>query len=153
MKNRVYKIKDKILVRGNENELTKDEVLVKEENGSILLKERVNGQIINVVLNNRSINEIDVNSTSINPDTDADIPTPAVLDLDLIAIEDAKTADAINLSLMGEQSIKFTKCYSDENLVVFSASGKHDESLLAVNTLYCLENKTVLFMATIKNIL
>jgi hypothetical protein len=45
MKNRIYKIKDKILVRGNENELTKDEVLVKEENGSVVLKERVNGQV------------------------------------------------------------------------------------------------------------
>lgn len=50
MKNRVYKIKDKILVRGNENELTKDEVLVKEENGSVVLKERVNGEVINVVV-------------------------------------------------------------------------------------------------------
>ena len=45
MKNRIYKIKDKILVRGNENELTKYEVLVKEENGSVVLKERVNGEV------------------------------------------------------------------------------------------------------------
>lgn len=45
MKNRVYKIKDKILVQGNENELTENEVLVKEENGSVILKERVNGEI------------------------------------------------------------------------------------------------------------
>lgn len=50
MKNRVYKIKDKILVRGNENELTKDEVLVKEENGSIVLKERVNGEVKDIVV-------------------------------------------------------------------------------------------------------
>lgn len=109
-------------------------------------------RIINVVLNNKNINKIDVNSTSFNPDADADIPTPAIFDLDLIAIEDAKTADVINFSIMGAESIKFTKCYSDENLVVFSASGKQD-SLLTVNTLYCLENKTVFFMATIENIL
>ena len=50
MKNRVYKIKDKILVQGNENELTKDEVLVKEENGSVVLKERVNGEVKDIVV-------------------------------------------------------------------------------------------------------
>lgn len=50
MKNRVYKIKDKILVRGNENELTKDEILVKEENDSVVLKERVNGQVKDIVV-------------------------------------------------------------------------------------------------------
>lgn len=110
-------------------------------------------KIINVVLNNKNINEIDVNSASVNPDADANIPTPAIFDLELIAIEDAKTADVINLSIMGAQSMKFTKCYSDENLVVFSASGKQDESLLTVNTLYCLENKTFFFAATIENIL
>ena len=49
MKKRVYKIKDKILVQGDENLLTEDEVLVKEENGSVVLKERVNGEVINIV--------------------------------------------------------------------------------------------------------
>ena len=49
MKKRVYKIKDKILVQGDENLLTEDEVLVKEENGSVLLKERVNGEVKDIV--------------------------------------------------------------------------------------------------------
>ena len=60
MKNRIYKIKDKILVRGNENELTEDEVLVKEENGSVVLKERVNGEVINVVVGGATLKYIDV---------------------------------------------------------------------------------------------
>ena len=56
MKKRVYKIKDKILVQGDENLLTEDEVLVKEENGSVLLKERINGEIKNVVADGGSSN-------------------------------------------------------------------------------------------------
>ena len=45
MKNRIYKIKDKILVQGDENLLKENEVLVKEENDSVVLKERVNGEV------------------------------------------------------------------------------------------------------------
>lgn len=65
MKKRVYKIKDKILVRGNENELTEDEVLVKEENGSVVLKERVNGEVKGIVVkgNNLSKEPITVQAT------------------------------------------------------------------------------------------
>ena len=40
MKNRIYKIKDKILVQGDENLLKENEILVKEENDSVVLKER-----------------------------------------------------------------------------------------------------------------
>lgn len=66
MKNRIYKIKDKILVQGNENELTKDEVLVKEENGSVVLKERVNGEVKDIVIKggNSTTTEINVSSNS-----------------------------------------------------------------------------------------
>ena len=34
MKKRINRIKDKIFVQGNENELTENEILVKEENDS-----------------------------------------------------------------------------------------------------------------------
>ena len=66
MKKRVYKIKNKILVQSNENELTEDEILVKEENGSVLLKERVNGEVFNIVVKggNPTPTEVSVNASS-----------------------------------------------------------------------------------------
>jgi hypothetical protein len=60
MKNRVYKIKDKILVQGNENELTENEVLVKEQNGSVILKERVNGEIKSIAGGSTEIKTKDI---------------------------------------------------------------------------------------------
>lgn len=60
MKNRVYKIKDKILVQGNENKLTENEVLVKEENGSVILKERVNGEIKSIAGGSTEIKTKDI---------------------------------------------------------------------------------------------
>lgn len=64
MKKRVYKIKDKILVQGDENLLNEDEVLVKEENDSVILKERVNGNVKDIVVKGgATLKYIDVTNT------------------------------------------------------------------------------------------
>ena len=62
MKKRIYTINNKILVKGNENELTKDEVLVKEENGSVVLKERVNGKVVNIVTKEDIVTTLEMSS-------------------------------------------------------------------------------------------
>lgn len=73
-KNRIYKIKDKILVRGNENKLTEDEILVKEENGSVVLKERVNGEVKSVA----GSNEFYLNLPTLESSKVYEVHVPAV---------------------------------------------------------------------------
>lgn len=74
MKNRVYKIKDKILVQGNENELTENEVLIKEQNGSIILKERVNGEVKNITEGSTKIKTKDI---QVQPGSESEIDLQA----------------------------------------------------------------------------
>lgn len=74
MKNRIYKIKDKILVQGNENKLTENEILVKEENGYVVLKERVNGEVKSIA----GGSEFYLNLPILESSKVYEVPVPAV---------------------------------------------------------------------------
>lgn len=48
MKKRLYKVKNKILVQCNEEELLEHEILIKQDTSKISLKERINGKIVDI---------------------------------------------------------------------------------------------------------
>lgn len=48
MKKRLYRVKNKILVQCNEEELLEHEILVKQDTSKISLKERINGKIVDI---------------------------------------------------------------------------------------------------------
>ena len=72
MKNRIYKIKDKILVQGDENLLKENEVLVKEFDKNVQLKTLQDGKIINLT-NNKFYTNL---STTLN--NSYEVPVEAV---------------------------------------------------------------------------
>lgn len=95
-KNRIYKIKDKILVQGNENELTENELLVKEENDSVVLKERVNGEVKSISGGNIKIYDM-TNFKFINEDAITSNPSGVITysGIDLSEYEQIKNCETL----------------------------------------------------------
>lgn len=117
MKNRIYKIKDKILVQGNENELTENEVLVKEENGSVVLKERVNDEVKDIVVANKGKQLLVYPSAPTNQQSFSF--NSVIFDIELnVSYEELKTVDSIKI-VLDQQEILFNKFGEMDNAICF----------------------------------
>jgi hypothetical protein len=123
MKNRVYKIKDKILVQGNENELTKNEILVKEENDSVVLKERVNGEVKDIVVKGGASEpeHVDLGDISIsqNEEKDSKLYSGIIPNEDFLSIcNNINNIIDINIGGMLVTILKNVDLYSNASYIV-----------------------------------
>jgi hypothetical protein len=79
MKKRIFTVKDKILVKGDENKLNNNEILVEDEGTLLVLKERVNGKIKTISKSSKEALNLQV--TTGEPSTSTATNTTYTIDL------------------------------------------------------------------------
>lgn len=79
MKKRIFTVKDKILVKGDENKLNNNEILVEDEGALLVLKERVNGKIKTISKSSKEALNLQV--TTGEPSTSTATNTTYTIDL------------------------------------------------------------------------
>lgn len=122
-KNRIYKIKDKILVQGNENKLTENEILVKEENGSIVLKERVNGEVKSIA-GSSGKNQLPIFSVQLNGDEVEQETSSILLGINNVNPQDYLGLDSFVLDIDGYVTMTAIKLGEGGDNVVYAAYSK-----------------------------
>lgn len=146
MKNRIYKIKDKILVQGNENKLTENEILVKEENGSVVLKERVNGEVKSIAGGGNLITKNVTIGGSPNGNGSDFAGGTFVKEITLTDFIEIKNSNKLNISLpvMNGVVLSMLKNYEDTESVTFSGS-EYTTSHFSIYSCLVTQNNILLY--------